>query len=801
MHIPLSWLQEFIKISQSPTEIAEILTMLGLEVDGIDFVAPPFEKVVVAKVVSVEKHPNADNLCLAKVDDGTHIVDVVCGAPNCRAGMKTALAPVGAIFHEPDGKVFKVSRAKIRGVESMGMLCSAKELQLSDDDEGIIELPDAVVGTDLREIFKDVVFEISVTPNLGHCASVIGVVRELAAATGQVPYQKEKPALPEQADLPIDRAIQIKVDDPVLTPRYACRVIQGVRVGPSPQWLQRLLRLAGVRSINNIVDVTNYILLEMGQPMHAFDYDQIAGKQLVIRCAKEGEKLVTLDGKERSLSSDMLLICDEKKPLALAGIMGGKESEVGPNTVNILLESAYFEPKNIRKTSKKLALQTDSSWRFERGSDPNQVLAALDRAASLIVELAGGRVAAGVIDKKEREFPSKKIPCRVSRIKALLGCPLSLSEIETVFQRLRFPYQWQDQDTFIVEVPTYRVDIQAEIDLVEEVARIHGYDNITIESVRYESSHLPHVPMFLFEREIRSRMIAEGLQEFLNCDLVGPSQLNLLENSSYSDEAVIKVMNPASADRSILRPTLLPGLLEVVKYNYDHQNHDVSGFEIGRIHMKNGDLYKEQSIAGIILSGNHRPYHWDSKGQEIDFFDLKGIVENVLKELGVEENVHFQATTLDVFHSGRQAAILTGSHVLGHLGEIHPAIVRRLDVPQRIFYAELNLHDLIRERKKERKMHQLSLYPSSERDWTITLKEPTPIGEVFSAMRSIPSKLLEDVSLLDVYCSDRLGKERKNVTFHFVYRDHKKTISQEEVDTEHARLTQETLRLLGKAVI
>lgn len=801
MLIPLSWLKEYINLPQSPGEIADILTMLGLEVDSIENLPPSFEKVVVARIISVEKHPNADNLSLVKVDDGTDTLEVVCGGSNCRPEMKVALAPVGATLQDDEGKTFKLKRAKIRGVESAGMLCTGKELHLSDSHEGILELPeDLIEGTQISDLYQEVVFEISVTPNLGHCASLLGVLRELSASTGE-PFHKPKGLVEEDSLLPVDKLAKVRIVDEENCPRYACRVIQGVKVGPSPHWLKSKLELCGIRSINNVVDVTNFVLMEMGHPLHAFDYDRLEGHQIVVRAAKEEDQLVTLDAKERLLTHDTLLICDERKPVALAGIMGGLESEVGLHTTNILLESAYFNPKSIRKTSKRLALQTDASWRFERGSDPNIVLAALDRATMLIHQVAGGRVAAGVIDVKKGDFHPLAISCRVSRIRNVLGAHLSLSEIENVFQRLHFSYNWQDQDTLLVQVPTYRADIHAEIDLIEEVARIYGYDNISEHAVHFQASSLPHAPIFLFEREMRSRLIAEGLQEFLNCDLIGPKLLELVSNGMLNDKRIVRVMNPASLDQSILRPSLLPGLLEVVKYNYDHQNPDISGFEIGRIHVQQEELYKEQSMAAVVLSGRGSPYHWGLKSHEVDFYDLKGIVENVLKELGINENLRFEKSTLEIFHSGRQAVILSDSLQLGHLGEIHPTIVRRLDIPQRIFYAEFHLHDLIQMRKTGEKMQELALYPSSERDWTITLKKEISIGDVFSAIKSISSNLLEEVSLLDVYCSERLGKERKNVTFHFVYRDRKKTVSQQEVDEEHANLTQETLRLLGKAVI
>lgn len=800
MKVLLSWLKEYLALSQSPAEIAKILTMLGLEVEAIEMMPLSFEKVVVGKVLTVEKHPNADSLSVVTVSDGNQTVQVVCGATNCRPGLKTAFAPIGAKLFEEPGKEFIIKKAKIRGIESFGMLCSGKELKLSDEDEGILEFNEEFrEGTSLVDICSEAVFEVAITPNLGHCASILGIVRELSAAIRH-PFHLPKIAFVEDPKHSIHDVAKVVVDDKVNCPRYACRVIQGLQVGPSPNWLQKRLEACGIRSINNVVDVTNYVLLEMGHPLHAFDYDLIEGHEIIVRKAKEGEKLITLDGKERHLNPENLVICDRTKPVAIAGIMGGNDTEVTAHTKNIILESACFHPKSIRRTSKKFGLQSEASRRFERGCDPNNVIAALERASMLIQKLAGGHVVSHMIDLKAHEFLEKKISCRVSRINQVIGIHISTSEIETVFHRLGFTYTLQDPHTFLVHIPTYRVDIQGEIDLVEEVARIYGYENIVKHPAFFQSSQLPHAPIFIFEREARLRLIAEGLQEFLTCDLIGPNLAAIVENGVIKPEAIIHVSNPTSIEQSILRPSLLPGLLQLVKNNYDLQNHDISGFEIGRIHFKQGDQYKEQSAVGIVLTGLTRPYHWGRKPGEVDFYLLKGMIENVLSGLGVKD-ILFKPSHLNTFHNGRQAGIFAGSLAIGSLGEVHPAIVRTLDIPQRIFYAEFNLHDLIQVRVPETKMVDLPLYPSSERDWTITLKKEAPIQEVFTAVRSIQSLMLEEVCLLDVYENERLGKERKNVTLHFVYRDLKKTLSQAEVDAEHARLTQATLHLLGKDVI
>lgn len=804
MRVPLSWILEHIAIDKDPHEIARLLTMGGLEVEAIETVQPDFEGVVAAKVVECQKHPNADKLTIASVTDGKNTYSVVCGAPNCRPGLHTAFAKVGAKLMEGDGKFFEVKKAKLRGVESEGMLCSSRELRLSDDAEGIIELPANIKeGTNLSEIYQETVFEVALTPNLGHCFSILGIVRELAAMVGK-PYQVPTGHPKEDIALPVESLASVVVKDTKKCPRYACRVIRGVHIAPSPIWMQRKLALLGMRSVNNVVDATNFVMMEMGQPIHAFDYGKLGelqkGQQIVVQCRKAGEVFTTLDGKKRTLDEDTLMICDRDKPVAIAGIMGGLESEVSEQTVDILLESAYFTPSAIRRSSKKLGIQTDASKRFERGCDPNQVVSALNRVAMLIQKMAGGDVAQGVIDDKEGDFSPKVIACRIGRVSQILGQHFSSSEIENSFQRLRFPYVWADQETLHVEVPTYRADISAEIDLIEEIARLYGYDNFSVPAVRYQSSTLPHAPIFLFERQMRSRLIAEGLQEFLTCDLISPTLVSIVLNKAIEEEDLVKVVNPTSIEQSILRPSLLPGLIQLVQHNFDRQNQDIYGFEVGRIHLKEGERFKEQSVVGIILAGKNRPHHWDAKPKETDFYDLKGMIENILEEFGVPECTYLPSK-LHVFHPGRQASISVNSLSIGTIGEIHPAIMRGFGLPAKLYYAEFNLHDLIQIAIPPKKMKEIPQFPSSARDWTLTIKEEVSIKEVFEAIYQSASSLLDEVSLVDIYRSDHLGKEQKSVTFHLVYLNRKKTILWEEADAEHARITENVLRKLGKAII
>ena len=797
MRIPLSWLQEYISLPLTPDEIAQMLTMAGLEVDHYETIGENLKEIIVVRVVEAHPHPNADKLTLATVTDGKQIYQIVCGAPNCRAGLKTALACIGTTLRQGD-QVLTIKRTKIRGVESEGMLCSEQELELSPQHEGIIELPDdATEGTSLAEIYAETYFDIALTPNLSHCTSVIGVARELAALTGQ-PLRLPKIEV-QEGEESIDRFLNVRVVDKEDCPRYACRVIRKVKLDSSPHWLKQRLEKCGLRSVNNVVDVTNYVLLEMGHPLHAFDCDKLEGQEIIVRKAKEGESIRTLDGKDRALKETMLAICDTLRPVAIAGVMGGLDSEIQDQTHDVILESAYFDPMSIRRTSKQLGLQTDASKRFERGTDPNHLLVVLDRTAMLIHKVAGGEILSGIIDVQAKEFPEALITCRLSRMNQVLGTTLSRGEVEDIFKRLSFAYQWDGHDQFTVRIPTYRADIKAEIDLIEEVARLYGYDHIPRQEGRYQASSLPSVPIYFFEKEVRTRLIGEGLQEFLTCDLIGPTLLQIVQDHSMPAESIIKVLNPTSIEQSVLRTSLLPGLLQVAKYNFDHYNPNIAGFEVGRIHFREGEQYKEQSVAGIILMGHAFPPHWDQKPRNFDFFDLKGIVENLLNAFEIS-GYEFKNLGLETFHSGRQASIFVGSLEIGSIGEIHPAIQRRLDVPQRILFGEFNLQDLMQIVKPLEKIKPLAIYPGSERDWTLTVKESVPFAQIIEMIGQQGSAILEEVSLKDIYRSDKLGTGYQNLTLHFVYLDPSKTIEQEVVEAEHQRLTTAVLKQLGDAI-
>lgn len=788
MKVPISWLKEFLNFNLTPQELADALTLAGLEVEGIEMSPLSFSAVVVGSIVEVSKHPNADKLQVATVSDGVESFQVVCGAPNCRAGIKTAFAKVGATLKDESGKEFKIKRSKLRDVESFGMLCSEAELGLSINHDGIMELPEEwQVGQPLEAFYSDAILEVSLTPNLGHCMSIYGIARELSAILGLPLDKLEFPV--HEAGKPIGEQVRLSLIDKTQCPRYACRLVENVQVGPSPDWLKKRVESAGVRSINNVVDIGNFVMLEIGQPLHMFDASCISGHHIIVTSQTPHTTLETLDSVQRDIPPDALLICDESKPLAFAGVMGGMSSAVTDKTRSILIEAAVFTPQSIRKTTKILSLRSDSSNRFEKGIDPNGVINALNRAASLLEEIAGGTVAAGYLDQKAHVFESKKIACRLNRVNELLGTQLSLSEVQEIFRRLEFSAVVEGSHTLIVSVPSYRNDISIEADLIEEVARIYGYNNIPRRPPRHIASTILPAPMYMMEKKARSRLIAEGLQECVTCDLISPLQAEMGVENALSKESLISVLHPSSIDQSVLRSSLLPGLLQVVKYNRDHSNDHISGFEIGRIHFKDGENFKEFSTAGIVMTGNASPYHWDPKPREVDFFDLKGIVENFLAGLHIGP-VAFVRSHLHNFHPGRQASIKVGDQTIGVLGEVHPNHIQKLDIGQRVYFAEINLQDVLQLAPKLCHVAEINPYPGSERDWTITVSDEMTIARLLEIIKESSSRLLEQVYLLDLYKSDQIGQDKRNVTFRFYYRDQKKTIAYETVEKEHARLTE-----------
>lgn len=623
------------------------------------------------------------------------------------------------------------------------------------------------------------VFEISLTPNLGHAWCMLGVTRELKALV-DVPFTPPAiVSLPPKGGLPFELSLKVRED----VPFYAARRVSGLKNGESPTWLKKTLEQCGLQSINLIVDVMNYVMMELGQPLHAFDASYIKNG-IDVRFATKGENFVALDGKTYELSPHHLIIADQEKVLALAGVIGGEVGSVSLGTTDIIIEAAHFNPSVVRKQAKELGFSTEASKRFERGIDPQGVENALDRAVMLLEEIVGTKGLSDIVKVEHTPYRPKKIHCRLSRIESLLGLHLGVEQVGDIFKRLDMAYSWDGKDTFVVTPPSFRNDINEEIDLVEEVAKIFGLQNLPKKEARFSLSTVPHAPIFLLEREARQNLLGLGLQEWMCCDLIDPKKLALILNKEEMPGEPIHVVNPSSVELSVLRPSLLPGLMMCALHNYDKGNHDLACFEVGKIHFKRDEHMKEELMAAVLLSGHRFEENWSTTKEEVDFYDIKGIAEGLLSGMNVSE-VTFKPHHHSLLHPGRQAAIMSGERLLGVLGEVHPSLLRKLDYPQRMYVLELSLHELYPLQKLRARMSPLPVFPSSTRDWTITLDKGISFETMEKAIQRLRPPHLESFDLKAIFVSDKLGADKQNVTFHFVYRGKEETLPQEVVDQEH----------------
>ena len=788
MIVTYNWIKEFVDCDLPVAELSHLLTMLGLEVERMETVGGGMDDVVVAQVVEKAQHPNADKLSLCQVNDGSEILTVVCGAQNFKAGDKVALAKIGATLPGD----FKIKRSKIRGEESFGMLCSEKELALSTESAGIMILPESYqLGTPLFDALgtKDTIFEIGLTPNRADCLSVVGVAREIAAKLGKKVHYPGHEVV--ETGAPIGTIASVTVESPALCPRYTARHISGCTLAPSPVWLADRLRAAGIRSINNIVDVTNYVLLEYGHPLHAFDFKLLSGGRIVVAAAGEGEAFGTLDGQERLLTASDLTIRDAEKGVALAGIMGGGNSEIGEGTTEVLLESAYFDPSAIRRTSKRLGIHTESSHRFERGTDVAGLTRALDRAASLIAELSGGAIAKGTIDVYPQPIEPRTITARLSRINAVSGLSLSADEVQDIFQRLEFQVTRVDADVFRVLVPLFRVDLEREIDLVEEVVRLNGFEKVPATLPRASVlSELPTASQQLTLR-VKGLLVSQGLSEVINYSFVAPASCEriLLPADDFRRRGVA-LLNPISDELSVMRTTLLPGLLETAVKNINFRTLDLRIFEMRRIYIpsEGSELPDEPLYLSALLTGRRDPEGWNQVKGDLDFFDVKGIVETILAELNVT-GVTYSAQDLDPFyHPGKACRITSGRRELGSFGELHPSVQENYGIDAPLLYLELNFEKLIGCRKEMGSAQVPSRFPSTFRDIAMLLPEATAAAEILACVEATKAAELEGVELFDLYTGGNIPQGEKSIAVRVRYGSRERTLTDDEVTKVHQRV-------------
>jgi len=791
MKFTINWLKKYLDFELSAQELADRLTMLGLEVDSVAELYPDLTGVRVARIVAAQPHPNADRLSLCEVDDGEGLRRVVCGAPNARAGLVTALATPGTVM--PGG--MKIVAAKIRGEASAGMLCSANELGIGGGKAGIMELsPDLAVGQPLAEALglRDTLVEVDLTPNRPDCASVIGLAREVGGVTaGRVKHPVEDTLPPLQADgLPF----AVEVRDQEACPRYAARLIRGVKIAPSPWWLQRLLLAVGLRPINNVVDVTNFVMLEYGQPLHAFDFAKLAGGRIVVRRANAGETIQTLDGVERQLEPEMLLICDGERGVAVAGVMGGGNSEVSDGTTEILLESACFDPVSIRRTSRRLNMATDSSYRFERGVDPEGTVRSLERAVRLIVELAGGAVVPGGVDCHGGVAARPPIRLRVQRCADLLGLDLTAEEIAARLAAIEIASQSLDPQTLEVSVPGFRVDLEREIDLIEEVARLVGYNNLP--------TTLPMVPLSFADsdpaRQLRKRvaelMTAQGFSEAINYSFVTEKHFDLLGLAAEDPlRATVRLRNPLSDEQGVMRTTLLPGILENVRRNLNHQVPDLRLFEIGKVFVPGAaELPREDVWLTAVLAGRRHPespvFHY---GQESgDFFDIKAVGEQLFREMRYDRIIMMAESQAPSYLEAGNALALRSEDgaVLGWLGPVKAECLKGFSVKTGVHMLELNLSALGQLSAVAKRFKPLARFPSVRWDLAVVVPEKVDSGEIVAAVKGSGEVLVEQVELFDVYQGENIAAGCKSVALSIIYRDQEKTLADADVQLVHRRI-------------
>ncbi|HZO84969.1 MAG TPA: phenylalanine--tRNA ligase subunit beta, partial [Verrucomicrobiae bacterium] len=705
-----------------------------------------------------------------------------------KVGDKVPLILPGANL--PGDPPVTIKAGKIRGVESQGMMCSPKELKLADDADGLLILPaDAKVGQPFAEHLgrtgSDVIYDLEVTPNRPDLNSVIGIAREISAVTGN-PLKIPDP-VPQEKGEPAEKFVRVRIDNTELCPRYTARVIHGVKVGPSPTWLRERLERVGVRSISNVVDVTNYVMLEIGQPLHAFDYHLLSTPEIIVRNAAEGEEFTTIDGQKRKLTSEMLVIADSKRAIALAGVMGGQNTEINERTADVLIESAYFKPQNIRRTSRKLELRTESSYRFERGCDPNAADWASRRAAQLILETAGGTLARGVVDAYPTPVKPVEITLRHEKASQLLGIELTPKQNVGYLRALGLEVVSEN----VVRVPTFRTDLKREIDLIEEIARIHGVEKIPATAPRGATGAHPYDAVHDQIAEARRLLTALGLNEAQGQTLISDSSARL------AGAELVALENPLSSDMNVLRPSLLPGLLDALRHNINHKNLDVALFEIGRVFVAN----REERRVAIALTGRRYPTFWtgDDRDAKFDVYDLKGMFEEFLEHFGVRGvtyNRRNESTHLLV----ESATVHLGKFTLGEFGQVLPPLARRYDLRDAVLVAELNLDTLLARRNTAKSLKALPQFPSIRRDVAMIVPENLTHDAVITAARQARPPNLEAIELFDVFRGKNMPAGQKSMAYAFTYRHAERTLTDAEVNAAHEQLVAQLKQKLGATV-
>ncbi|KAF1085660.1 Phenylalanine--tRNA ligase beta subunit [Sporotomaculum syntrophicum] len=786
MRVSFNWLKEYVDIDVSPAALAESLTLAGLAVEGMEEPGKEIEKVFTGKIIKIDTHPNADKLVICQVSlGGEEQTQIVTGATNVREGQVVPVAVVGAKL----AGGLTIKKAKLRGVESRGMLCSGAELGMDPDilpeeqQHGIMILSaDTPVGVDVKPLLglDDIIMELELTPNRGDCMSMLGVAREVAALL-QKPLKMPAVQLSEIPPELQDR-VRVDIDDADLCRRYVARLLKNVKIGPSPAWMQQRLRAAGVRPISNVVDVTNYVMLEMGQPMHAFDYDKLQDGHIIVRRAASGETIISLDKAERKLVSDMLVIADPGGPVAVAGVMGGLESEVMEDTTAVLLESAYFKPISVRRTSRDLGLRSESSSRFEKGIDITGCLRAADRAAALLQDMGAADTVDLVVDNYPEPAVEKTVLLRPDRVNQYLDTDLTTAEISKLLTRLHFKVQ-EDHNGLLVHIPGYRPDISIEVDLIEEVARLYGYKNV--------KNTLPTGVITQGSRTVAQRLALKvkdflarsGFKEVITYSFMNNrvfDRVGLPKEHRYRN--AVQLQNPLSEEQAVMRTLLFPGLLEVLQRNSNRRLKDGAVFELGRVfYPRAGEILpKEVPMLAAAVTG-FTPGSWNTQPVSMDFYYLKGCLDTLLAYVGIKDVSYRPATDIFGSHPGRTAKVLAGDVELGVIGELHPDVQESYDLTQRVVAMELNFHRLIQVASTSKKYHPLPKYPGVERDLAIVVRQDIPSQQIIDKIYQHGGDILRDVQVFDIYRGAQFASDQHSMAFALKFQAVDRTLTDEEV--------------------
>ena len=775
MLISLDWLKQYVDIKEDIPQLENALTMIGQEVEAIEEQGKDLANVVIGQIVEYGKHPNSDKLTLVKVNTGEEELQIVCGAPNHKLGDKVVVAKIGAVL---PGE-FKIKKSKIRDVESFGMLCSQVELGVGEDKDGIIILPeDAPVGEEYRRYagLDDVVFELEITPNRPDCLSHIGIAREVAAYYGRkVKYPSY--TLNEVIESTNNYA-KVRVEDKERCKRYMGRVIRNVTVAESPEWLKKRIRAMGLKPINNIVDITNFVMFEYNQPMHAFDLDKLENSTVVIRTAEAGEKITTLDGVDRELVNGELVIADEVKPIAIAGIIGGQATQIEPETKNIFLEVAYFTPENIRKSAKKLGIVTDSGYRNERGVDIENIPEVIDRAAALMAEVAGGEVLDEVIDKYIEKPQKYEIPLNLNKLNIFIGKKLEFDVVGKILSNLGLGIKTLSQDTLVITPPTYRTDLTRPEDIYEEVIRMYGFENIeAVMPVEDIESGLKDAKISVADN-IRETLKEIGLHEVINYTFIPREALDIFKIK----DKVIEISNPLSEDMVIVRPTLMYSLLANIRDNFNRNQFDLRFFEVSKVFSPAEELANEDLRICIAIAGRPERTLWNPKPEAYDFYTIKGYVEKLLEYMGINR-YKLERSTKETFHPGRSADIRIGNDIIGTFGEVHPDVLEAMDIKrERAYVADIDLARAEKYIKSAVKYERVVKYPEVTRDLAIVMDKSVLVGNMIEDLKKV-SVLIESIEIFDIYQGEKIDADKKSVAISITLRNKTKTLTEKEINT------------------